>query len=213
MNSPRMRQWLLGGLFARLYSRLPGRRLWLRLIVRAEGGQLTSRTLRRVLRERFGVEAGAYAYGSLLEPGNADRLTTIHPFASIGPNVRRFGAAHPTDRVSMHPYWYNPALGMVGVDSDVERTSCEIGADSWIGANVTILPGCLRIGIGAVVGAASVVTKDVPDFAIVVGNPAHQIGMRFTEGQRAAILESRYWESEDLVEVRRRILEFEVPTE
>ncbi len=47
---------------------------------------------------------------------------------------------------------------------------------AWVGAGVTILPG-IRIGKHAVVGASSVVTKDVPDYAVAVGNPARVIKM------------------------------------
>ena len=50
----------------------------------------------------------------------------------------------------------------------------KIGNDVWIGVNVTILPG-VTIGENAVVGAGAVVTKDVPDNAVVVGNPARVI--------------------------------------
>ena len=49
--------------------------------------------------------------------------------------------------------------------------------DVWIGARVIILPG-VHIGTGAIIGAGAVVTKDVPDYAIVGGNPAHVIKMR-----------------------------------
>ena len=140
------------------------------------------------------VTVGAFAYGSLCEIGASDRYTTIGAYASVGPNVRRFGASHPLSSASMHPYWYNPALGLVGKELDVSRTECEIGPEAWIGANVVILPGCRRVGIGAVVGAGSVVTKDVADFAIVVGNPAREIGLRLTEQQRQMILVERPWE-------------------
>jgi acetyltransferase-like isoleucine patch superfamily enzyme len=52
-----------------------------------------------------------------------------------------------------------------------------IGNDVWIGANATILKG-VTIGNGAVIGAGSVVTKDVPEYAVVVGNPAKVIHYR-----------------------------------
>jgi maltose O-acetyltransferase len=47
-----------------------------------------------------------------------------------------------------------------------------IGNDVWIGCRVTILSNCNKIGTGAVIGACSVVTRDVPDYAVVAGNPA-----------------------------------------
>ena len=54
----------------------------------------------------------------------------------------------------------------------------EICDDVWIGARSIILQNCCRIGTGAIIGAGSVVTKDVPDFAIVGGNPARILKMR-----------------------------------
>ena len=62
---------------------------------------------------------------------------------------------------------------------DLDVLTCkpvEIGAYAWLGAGVTVLPG-VRVGRHAVVGAASVVTKDVPDYAVAVGNPARVIKM------------------------------------
>jgi len=53
-----------------------------------------------------------------------------------------------------------------------------LGEDCWIGADALILPKVNKIGKGAIVGAGSVVTKDVEDFAIVAGNPAKIIGYR-----------------------------------
>lgn len=54
----------------------------------------------------------------------------------------------------------------------------EIGEDAWIGSNVIILPQVTRIGTGAIIGAGSVVTKNVEDYDIVAGNPAKKIGQR-----------------------------------
>ncbi len=54
----------------------------------------------------------------------------------------------------------------------------EIGDDAWLGVNCIILPKVKKIGEGAIIGAASVVTKNIPDFAIVVGNPSKIINYR-----------------------------------
>lgn len=56
----------------------------------------------------------------------------------------------------------------------------EIGNDVWIGRRVIILPG-VHIGNGAIIGAGAIVTKDVPEYSIVAGNPARQIGTRMRE--------------------------------
>lgn len=189
----RMRETWLGALLAKYFDRLPARERLLRMVVRREGGQLYSRTLRRVLLTRYGVEVGPYSYGSLLEPGMADRNTTIGAYVSIGPNVRRFGAAHPIESLSLHPFWYNPRLGFVDAADDVPRNVCVIGNDVWIGANVTILPGCDQIGDGAVIGAGSVVTRPVPAFTIVAGNPARVIRERLTEEERVALRARAPW--------------------
>lgn len=63
-------------------------------------------------------------------------------------------------------------------DQKIELNALTIGRDAWIGASVVILPGVKSIGAGAVVGAGSVVSRDVPDYAIVGGVPAGVIGER-----------------------------------
>jgi acetyltransferase-like isoleucine patch superfamily enzyme len=176
----------------------------LSLIVKIEGGQLYSATLRTVLKRWHIVDVGPYSYGSLLIPGNADRRTVIGSYVSVGPNVRRIGAAHPLSDLSLHPFWYNPSLGMVSADHDVQRSEIVIGDDAWIGANAVILPGCKRIGVGAVIGAGAVVTKDVPDFTVVAGNPAKPIASRLTEDERSALMEAKPW-SCDPIEAQERL--------
>lgn len=191
-----MSRRLVSHLIGDCYKRLPAGGRALALATRFEGGPMFSLTLRRVLLRDYGVEVGSYSYGSLLQPGWADVDTVVGRYVSIGPGVRRIGAAHPIGKVSMHPLWYNPALGMVGKESDVERTGCVIEHDCWIGANTLILPGCRRIGIGAVIGAGSVVTRDIPDFAIAVGNPARVVRLRLDGADAERVRESRYWELE-----------------
>ena len=62
----------------------------------------------------------------------------------------------------------------------------------WCGANVTILPG-VTIGEGAVIGAGSVVTKDVPDYAVVAGNPAKVIKYRDIEKFKKLKKEGKFY--------------------
>ena len=60
---------------------------------------------------------------------------------------------------------------------DLIKKNVEIGEYAWIATNSTILPG-VKIGKGAIVGAGAVVAKNIPDYAICVGNPAKIIGYR-----------------------------------
>lgn len=68
----------------------------------------------------------------------------------------------------------------------------KIDSDVWIGAGAIIKRG-IKIGTGAVIGAGSVVTKDVPPFAIVAGVPAKLIRYRFSEDLQQKILDSKWW--------------------
>ncbi|WP_010076466.1 CatB-related O-acetyltransferase [Clostridium cellulovorans] len=70
---------------------------------------------------------------------------------------------------------------------------CEIGNDVWIGAGANILRG-VTIGNGAVIGASSVVTKDVPPYAIVVGNPAKIVRLRCKEEWIERLQKLKWWE-------------------
>lgn len=67
----------------------------------------------------------------------------------------------------------------IGTEPETQPdTPLEICGDVWIGARVIVLPGCKRIGAHSIIGAGAVVTHDVPDYAIVGGNPAKVIRMR-----------------------------------
>lgn len=85
----------------------------------------------------------------------------------MGPEVVVFTSNHITDRTDIAIKYQ----GSTSIDPVV------IGDDCWIGSRAIILPG-VKIGKGAVVGAGAVVTKDIPDFAIVGGNPARVIKIR-----------------------------------
>ena len=81
----------------------------------------------------------------------------------IGPSVTIAATSHPTE--------INARRRIVGSTFSKEVT---IGNDVWIGGNCVIMPG-IKIGSGVVVGANSVVTKDIPDFCIALGSPAKVI--------------------------------------
>jgi len=163
------------------------------LSFRLEGGQYWSRSAREIMQTRFGVHIGAYSYGPCFVPGAFPRGVVIGRYVSIANGVCAFARNHPMDRLSTHPFFFNSLMGMVPKD-EVETGSLVIGDDAWLGANAILTPGCSRIGIGAVVGAGSIVTRDVPDFAVVVGNPAKLIRYRFDEATRKVVLASRWWE-------------------
>ncbi len=68
-----------------------------------------------------------------------------------------------------------------------------IGSDVWLCSNCTILSG-VTIGHGAVIASGALVSRDVPAYAVMAGNPAVQVRWRFDEATRAALLESAWWE-------------------
>jgi virginiamycin A acetyltransferase len=68
-----------------------------------------------------------------------------------------------------------------------------IGNDVWIGYEATIMPG-VKIGNGAIIATKAIVTKDVPDYAIVGGNPAQIIRMRFDDVTIARLLKIAWWD-------------------
>lgn len=101
-----------------------------------------------------------------------NRIVTIDDYLLMGEDVLFLGGGHNMERTDI-PMGHQGGVGK-------ELTPLHIAGDVWIGARVIILPGCRRIGHGAVIGAGSVVTKDVPDWAVVGGNPARII--RFRKG-------------------------------
>jgi acetyltransferase-like isoleucine patch superfamily enzyme len=171
-----------------------------RVAMRLEGGGFRSATARDLLRRRYGVEVGAYSYGACLRPGAFPPGVTVGRYVSMANEVAVFRRNHPVERLSMHPFFYSAKVGPLGHDT-IDAEPLEIGHDAWLGHQSVILPGCRRIGIGSVVGAGAIVTADVPDFAIVTGNPAQVRRRRFPDEVCDAVLESRWWERpvEDLL--------------
>jgi maltose O-acetyltransferase len=85
----------------------------------------------------------------------------------MGPEVLIFDRGHE----------FSDPTRTIGEQGDTESRPPEIGDEAWIGARAIILPG-VTIGRGAVVGAGSVVTKDVAAYTVAAGNPAREVGRR-----------------------------------
>ena len=124
-----------------------------------------------------------------------DRLV-IGKFCSIAAEATFImnGGNHPTTWLTTYPF---PIFGhgweAAQPPAWPTRGDTVVGNDVWIGYRATIMPG-VTIGDGAIVATASVVTRDVPPYAIVGGNPAVVIRHRFDEATVARLLAVRWWD-------------------
>ena len=143
-------------------------------------------------------------YGSYVANDSTLTGTRIGRYCSLGPNIAMPTGLHPTSEfASTSPLFFSLAgqAGKSFVDSQKfeENRFVEddwlriIGNDVWIGGNVVLLEG-IRIGDGAIVGAGSVVTKDLPPYSISAGVPAKVIRYRFDQGIINRLLASRWWD-------------------
>lgn len=122
-------------------------------------------------------------------------LASIGSFTSIANGVVLGGARHPMEWVSTSPVFYAGRDSVKAKFAEHKLTppvGVRIGHDVWIGRSAIVLAG-VTIGDGSVIGAGSVVTKDVPPYAIVAGNPARLIRYRFDENVIQKLKEINWW--------------------
>jgi acetyltransferase-like isoleucine patch superfamily enzyme len=122
---------------------------------------------------------------------------TVGKYCSIAKRVSVGLGFHPTNFISTSPIFYspkNPLFKSIVKDKKFEDIKPSfIGNDVWIGANTVILDG-VRIGHGSIIGANSVVTKDVEPYSIVGGVPAKLIRKRFLEEEIEFLLKLEWWD-------------------
>jgi acetyltransferase-like isoleucine patch superfamily enzyme len=124
----------------------------------------------------------------------------IGNFCSIARECYIGGAKHPLDRVSTSGCFYlkdNYTKVCYNENDFNWHSQTKIGNDVWIGFRSTVLGG-VTISDGAVIGAGSVVTKDVGPYEIWAGNPARFIRKRFDDKTIELLLSSKWWEWDDV---------------
>lgn len=164
--------------------------------------------------ERLLATVGAHSYtgATMIYAGSFRAHVLIGRYTSIAKNVTFIvGLNHELGGVSTYPF--EDFLSMQQQrDSDANHAYEDnhyqiiIGNDVWIGEGVTILGG-VRIGNGAVIGARAVITKDVPPYAVVVGNSARIVKYRFPRAviERLERIKWWYWSYSTILERRKEM--------
>lgn len=141
----------------------------------------------------YTVGTGTYGVPEVFEFGD-DTVLRIGSYTSIAAGVKiLLGGEHRTDWLTTYPF---PAMltGLEDIkDYAPSKGDVVIGSDCWICAGAMILSG-ITIGHGAIVAAGAMVTRDVPPFAVVGGNPCKFIRWRFEENIRQQLLEAAWWD-------------------
>lgn len=151
------------------------------------------------IQKRCNVRYSTICKYSYLGEGSDIVFSSIGKFCSIAKCCTIGGASHKLDAVSTSPLFikgrniFNRNFAYIDFIAEKKTT---IGDDVWIGNHAIVLQG-RTVGTGAVIGAGSVVTKDVPPYAIIAGNPGHIIRYRFEEHIIKALLETKWWEADD----------------
>lgn len=162
----------------------------------------------RIVKSRVGEYVDLFANTMLMESTIDDYSYTagnvhvvysdIGKFCSIANSTVINPGNHPMWRVTQHHCTYRRIQYGFDTTDDQEffnwrrQHKCILGHDIWIGHGAVILPG-VNIGTGAVIGAGSVVTKDIPPYAVAVGVPAKVIKKRFDEATIDKLLASEWW--------------------
>ena len=158
---------------------------------------------------RQNIEVGEYTYYDDIDGAESFEDNVTHHYEFIGDKliIGKFcaiargiefvmnGANHRMNSVTTYPFnimgggWekHTPSLNELPLKGDTV-----VGNDVWIGQNVTVMPG-VHIGDGAIIGANSVVTKDIPPYTISAGNPCRVKKKRFDDKVIEHLLKIKWW--------------------
>ena len=159
------------------------------------------------------IIVGDYTYyADFTDAGNFEKNVLYHfdfigdklvigKFCAIASGVKFImnGANHETIPISTFPFaifgkgWEKIMEGINPIDKFPNKGDTIIGNDVWIGYDATIMPG-VKIGNGAIIAAKSVVTKNVPDYAVAGGNPARIIRTRYDDEQISRLNAIAWWD-------------------
>jgi len=153
----------------------------------------------QTLQERYPqyrIGRGSYGNPTILN-WNEDASLSIGNFCSIAGGVKIFlGGEHRSDWVTTYPF--NVLWPSASAISGHPKTKGDvtIGSDVWIAAEAVILSG-IKVGHGAVIGARAIVAKDVPPYAVIVGNPSRIVKYRFEPAIVERLLNVAWWDWSD----------------
>jgi virginiamycin A acetyltransferase len=148
------------------------------------------------------ISIGDHTYGhtesTFINPFDSSDIV-LGKYCSLAQGVKIISASgrHSFDCISTYPLkcTLDPkSIPVLQLDKDDLTT--RIGNDVWLGLDSIVMP-CVKIGNGAVVGARSVVTHDVPAYAVIAGNPARIIRYRFTPEQIVKLERIAWWDWSD----------------
>lgn len=142
------------------------------------------------------VSIGRFTYGNpSIKVWAADERVQIGSFCSIAENVTIFGGGeHRLDWVTTFPMRIAFGHERANIDGHpATKGTTRIGSDVWLGYGATVLSG-VEIGHGAVIGAHALVSRDVPPYGVVVGNPGRMVRIRHRPDEVQALLRLSWWD-------------------